>query len=134
MPVADIVPWRDRPEPSADERAQLERYIALFNARDWTGVRELLAEECRLDLVSKSARQGKPRVGMYYDQYAKGPARLTLGRAEGRPVIGVYRGEPRGAPDYIITLEWSGGDVALIRDYRYVPYLMDQLEYEGDTA
>lgn len=51
-------------------REDLDRYATLFNARDWDGVRALVGEDCRLDLVSKSQRRGK-EVGMYFGRYAK---------------------------------------------------------------
>jgi RNA polymerase sigma-70 factor (ECF subfamily) len=130
----DFTPWRDRAETSADERALLGRYVSLFNARDWEGVKAMLLEECRLDLVSKSARRGKA-VGLYFTNYAKDTeSRFVLGTAEGRDVIGVFRGD--GArPAYIILLDFDGSEVALIRDYRYVTYLTDELTFEphGDA-
>lgn len=136
QPVPDVVPWRDRPETSPKERARLERYVALFNAQDWTGVRDLLAEECRLDLVSKSTRNGKKAITPYFGNYAKETTRLTLGQAEGRTVIGVYRGSSQLRPDYIISLDWRSDRVVFIRDYRYVPYLMQELAFEaaGETG
>ncbi|HWU90251.1 MAG TPA: sigma-70 family RNA polymerase sigma factor [Kofleriaceae bacterium] len=130
QPVPDIVPWRDRPETSPRERAQLERYVALFNAKDWPGLQDLLAEECQLDLVSKSARRGKPQITPYYGNYAKDDARLGLGEAEGRTVIGVYRPASATRPSYVVTIDWRGDRVDFIRDYRYVPYLMAELAFE----
>jgi len=131
----DFTPWRDRAETSADERALLGRYVSLFNARDWEGVKAMLLEECRLDLVSKSARRGKA-VGLYFTNYAKDTeSRFVLGTAEGRDVIGVFRGD--GArPAYIILLDFDGSEVALIRDYRYVTYLTGELTFEpyGDAT
>jgi len=128
QPAPDVVPWRDRAETTPAERALLERYVALFNAKDWTAVEALLAEECRLDLLSRSQRRGKEQVRLYFTNYAKAPVRLALGTAEGRTVIGVYG--PGATPEYVISLDWDGDRVALIRDYRYVPYLMDQLDFE----
>jgi RNA polymerase sigma-70 factor (ECF subfamily) len=129
QPAPDVVPWRDRPETTPAEKALLERYVALFNAKDWTAVEALLAEECRLDLLSRSQRRGKAQVRAYFTNYAKQPeVRLALGTAEGRTVIGVYG--TRATPDYVISIDSDGDRVALIRDYRYVPYLMDQLDFE----
>src|ERR1700722_12123824 len=56
-------------EPAA-ARAELDRYAALFNARDWDGLRGLIADDCRLDLVSKSQRRGKT-VGEYFARYER---------------------------------------------------------------
>src|SRR3954462_9064587 len=48
---------REEPENNtpiaAGTRVELARYAELFNARDWEGVRSLVADDCRLDLVSK---------------------------------------------------------------------------------
>ena len=126
----DFTPWRDRAETTAEERALLGRYVALFNARDWEGLRAMLLEECRLDLVSKSARQGKA-VGMYFDRYSKETElRFVVGTTEGRDVIGAFRGDTL---QYIILLDFDGDQVSLIRDYRYIPYLADELHFQpGD--
>jgi RNA polymerase sigma-70 factor (ECF subfamily) len=130
MPRPDVVPWRDRPGTSPEERQLLERYVALFNARDWPGLQGLLVEECRLDLVARSARRGQRQVAPYYGNYAKDDSRVAIGRAEGRLVLGVYRPASATVPAYVITLDWDGDRVGLIRDYRYVPYLMNELTFE----
>src|SRR5580692_13161153 len=46
------------------------RYVALFNARDWDGVRSLLAEDVQLDLVSRAQRSGRA-VGNYMTNYER---------------------------------------------------------------
>jgi RNA polymerase sigma-70 factor, ECF subfamily len=124
----DFTPWRDRAETTPEERALIGRYVSLFNARDWDGVKAMLLEECRLDLVSKSARRGKT-VGMYFDRYAQERSlRFVLGTAEGRDVIGVFRGQAT-QPEYFILLDFDGEQVSLIRDYRYVPYLTNEVAF-----
>ena len=134
QPRRDLVPWRDRPETSPDERTLLDQYVALFNARDWEGVQSLLTEECRLDLVSKSLRRGKRQVTPYFGNYAREDLRLDVGRAEGRDVIGVFRPSSSDRPEYVIALEQEAGRVGLIRDWRYVPYLMGELTFESDET
>ncbi|HSY38953.1 MAG TPA: sigma-70 family RNA polymerase sigma factor, partial [Polyangia bacterium] len=64
-------------------RADLDRYTRLFNARDWDGLRAMVGQDCRLDLVSKSQRRGK-QVGMYFERYEKADVRLRVARLEGR--------------------------------------------------
>lgn len=125
---ADVRP----PAPSsAQHRALVQQYVTLFNRRDWTGVQALLLEECRLDLVAKAQRQGKS-VGGYFGRYAAEPdVVLRTGKCEGREVIGVFRGEAE-TPAYIILLESDGERVGFIRDFRYVPYLMGELEFVAD--
>jgi RNA polymerase sigma-70 factor, ECF subfamily len=128
----DVTPWRDQPETSPAERALLDRYCALFNVRDWEGVLGLLSEECRLDLVAKSARRGKKQIGPYFGNYAKDDVRVSVRRAEGRDVLAVHRPAASDEPAYVIALEWDGDRVRLIRDYRYVTYLMSELQLEAE--
>jgi len=100
------------------------RYAALFNARDWDGVRALLADEVRLDLISRSQRFGRREVELYfsnYDQVSDWHLRPAwLGDAE---VIAVYRKPGDAHPDYFIELTVNDDGIALIRDFRYVPYV-----------
>lgn len=133
QPKPEVTPWRDLPETSQTEHALLNRYCALFNARDWNGLLGLLSEECRLDLVAKAARRGKKQVVPYFGNYAKEDTRVAVDRAEGRDLLAVYRPASSAQPTYVIALEWEDDQVRLIRDYRYVPYLMRELALDkGD--
>jgi len=119
-----------RPErATAAQRLLMQRYVELFNQRDWPGVQALLVEECRLDLVSKSQRRGKS-VGGYFGRYAQDTDyELRLGTCEGRDAIGVFRGSPP-ALAYVVLLELDASErVSLIRDFRYVPYLAAELSF-----
>jgi RNA polymerase sigma-70 factor (ECF subfamily) len=119
----------DAPKPAIDrdEQQKLEQYVTLFNARNWDGLRALIGEECKLDLVAKAARRGK-EVQQYFGQYAKLEVRLALGAVEGRPALLAFVGAT-DHPSYFLLLEWNGDEVAFIRDYRYVGYIADDLEY-----
>jgi RNA polymerase sigma-70 factor (ECF subfamily) len=109
-------------------RADLERYAALFNAKDWDGVRTLVSNDCRLDLVSKSQRRGKA-VGMYFGRYAEEQVSLRVVRLEGQLTLAAHvSGAPE--PAYFVLLEWEGGLVQAIRDYRYVPYIAREAEVD----
>jgi hypothetical protein len=87
----------------ADARAQLTAYAKLFNARDWDGVRAMLGEDCRLDLVAKSQRRGKA-VGLYFGNYA----RLEVTRLDGRDVLAAYV-DGATTPNYYIVLDSRTG-------------------------
>ena len=102
-------------------RAELERYAQLFNARDWDGVRALVGEDCRLDLVAKSQRRGKA-VGAYFARYEQEAVRLEVTRLDGELVLAAYPGDAR-APAYVIVMLWDAGRVQAIRDFRYVSYI-----------
>ena len=112
--------------PTESAREDLERYVSLFNARDWDGVRALVADDCRLDLVSRSQRRGK-QVGLYFTNYEKADVRLRIVRVDGAVALGAY---PSGAtrPAYFVLLELERGRVKTIRDFRYVPYIADEAD------
>ncbi len=114
-------------EATAAARADLERYASLFNARDWDGVRALVAGDCRLNLVSRSQRRGKD-VGTYLARYKKEDLALRVVRLEGQLALAVYRsGAAKVA--YFILLGWESGLVKSIRDFRYVPYFASEAEF-----
>jgi RNA polymerase sigma factor (sigma-70 family) len=113
------------PAPSP---AELQRYVSLFNARDWDGIRALVSDDCRLDLVAKSQRRGK-QVGAYLARYEREQLSARIARVEGRPAVAVYRpDEPQ--PAYFILLELEAGRVSAIRDFRYVPYITADADLE----
>lgn len=109
-------------------RAELDQYATLFNARDWDGVRALVGDDCKLDLVSKSQRRGK-QVGLYFGRYEKENVQLRLIRLEGQLALAaLVAGDTK--PAYFILLEWQNGQVVGIRDFRYVPYIAQEAEFE----
>jgi RNA polymerase sigma-70 factor, ECF subfamily len=102
----------------------LVRYAALFNARDWDGVRAMLVDEVKLDLVSRMKRAGRERVGVYFTNYSKVQGwRVAPGWLDGREVLAVFRDARDARPDYFIELTVSDDRIAAIRDFRYVPYV-----------
>jgi RNA polymerase sigma factor (sigma-70 family) len=113
---------------TATKRAELERYATLFNARDWDGVRALVSDDCRLDLVSKSQRRGK-QVGMYFGRYEKEDVALRVVRLDGGLALAAYVGGAE-KPAYFILLDVVDGRVTSIRDFRYVPYIAAEAELE----
>jgi RNA polymerase sigma-70 factor (ECF subfamily) len=115
-------------QPSAPAPGQtspaVARYVALFNARDWDGVRAMLAEDVQLDLVSRAQRVGRA-VGNYMSNYERyHDWRLQPAWLEGREVIAVFRAPGDARPGYFIELVIEGGKIRFIRDFRYVPYVM----------
>lgn len=121
-------------KPVLDERKQklLSDYINRFNARDFEGVRAMLADEVRLDLINKTKLNGRAEVaGNYFNNYQRlEDWRFNLGTVENRPAILVFfprESSPR--PDYFILLDWDeNGQVARIKDTRYVRYVIQDAE------
>lgn len=121
----------EAPSPTAATRAEFERYATLFNARDWDGVRALVSDDCRLDLVSRSHRRGQ-QVRLYFERYAEDDVRLELAELEGQLVLAVRR-QHATEPGYFILLGFEDGQVAAIRDFRYVPYITRDAELRPVT-
>jgi hypothetical protein len=96
-----------------------------LSARD--GVRALVSDDCRLDLVSKSQRRGK-QVGAYFARYEKESVALRVVNLEGRLAFAVHvAGAER--PAYFILVEIEAGRVAAIRDFRYVTYIAAEADF-----
>ena len=102
----------------------IARYVALFNARDWDGVRALLAEDVRLDLVSRAKRSGR-EVASYVANYSQiSDWYLRPGSVDGREAVVVFRSPDAARPSYFIELEFQGEQLITIKDFRYVPYIL----------
>jgi RNA polymerase sigma factor (sigma-70 family) len=102
------------------------RYVALFNAQNWDGLRALLADDVRLHQSTYPLRVGAADVGMFFTIYAKfGGVRLQPAWVEGREVIAVFEGGVGAEPSYFMWLEWRDGRISFIRDYRYARYIVN---------
>lgn len=121
-----------RPLPAlpAADRVRLTHYIERFNARDFDAVRDMLADDVRLDLVNRSRREGRRDVSSYLENYdKKNDWDFVPGLVERRPAVLVRNPEiPVMRPVYFVLLEWSGGQVLSIRDFRYASYVAADAE------
>jgi hypothetical protein len=68
------------------ERSRLAAYVDRFNVRDFDAVRNMLADEVRLDLVAKLRLSGRSEVGNYFHNYSRiGDWLFVPGLVDGRP-------------------------------------------------
>ena len=105
----------------------LLRYASLFNAHDWDGVRAMLADEVRLDVVSRRKAAGRREVALYFTNYAKlADWHLVPGWLDGREVLAVFSAPGAARPGYFIELALSGDRVTAIRDFRHVRYIAQE--------
>ena len=120
----DDQPVPQLPEP---ERTRLATYVDRFNARDFDAVRDLLADDVRLDLVNRVRVRGRSNVGRYFENYSRiHDWQLAMALVDGRPAVLVRdREEPEGQPKYVVVLEWAGARLTRIRDFRYARYVLD---------
>jgi len=144
----------DRPLPALSDhhRALLAAYVDRFNARDFDAVRDMLADEVRLELVAKARMNGRREVSKYFVNYGsvrdwhfapgwveghpaaivRDPAAVGVSQAHvvlGKPACaGVTPADAARRPTYFVLLEWAGGRIARIRDFRHARYAVDGAE------
>ena len=107
----------------------MARYVALFNQRDWDGLRALLADDVKLHQSTYPLRVGRADVGMFFTIYAKfDGVWLAPAWLEGREVIAVFGDRADPKPSYMMWLEWRDGRISFIRDYRYARYVLADAE------
>lgn len=122
----------DRPPPRLAPRecALLEGYVERFNARDFDAVREMLAEEVRLDLVGKARFSGRGEVSRYFTNYSRvHDWHFVPGFVDRRPaLLACDPADLSGRPAYFVLLEWSGDRLVTIRDFRHARYAVADAE------
>ena len=121
---------RAAPEPGRHApSAAVARYAALFNQRDWDGLRALLADDVRLNQATYPPRAGAADVGRFFSFYEGfDPVRLVPAWLERREVVAVFADGPASTPSYVMCLEWRDGRIAFIHDYRYARYILNGAE------
>jgi RNA polymerase sigma-70 factor (ECF subfamily) len=122
----------DRPPPRLSEHEQqlLTTYADLFNARNFEGVRAMLADELRFDLVNRVQSTGKSSAISYFGNYGRlGGWRFAPGMVDRRPALLAFDPDDvLGTPIYFVVLEWAGDLVTAIRDFRYARYALEGAE------
>jgi RNA polymerase sigma-70 factor (ECF subfamily) len=123
----DDVPLLILGEP---ERSLLAAYVERFNARDFDAIRDMLADEVRLDLVAKLRKKGRGEVAPYFHNYARlEDWHLLPGLVDRRPAVLVRNpSDPTEKVGYFILLQWEGDRVANIRDFRFARYATEGAE------
>jgi RNA polymerase sigma-70 factor, ECF subfamily len=123
----DDVPLLVLGEP---ERLLLAAYVERFNARDFDAIRDMLADEVRLDLVAKLQKKGRTEVATYFENYARlDDWHFVPGLVDERPAVLVRNpSDLTGKLAYFILLQWEGDKVANIRDFRFARYAAEGAE------
>jgi RNA polymerase sigma-70 factor (ECF subfamily) len=119
------------PALSQADRVRLGAYVEQFNARNFDAIRDMIADDVRLDLVNKTRMSGKAEVSRYFGNYSKAHDwHLVPGLVEERPAILVFDPDkPSVRPAYFMLLQWSADKVATIRDFRHASYVVDDVEF-----
>jgi RNA polymerase sigma-70 factor (ECF subfamily) len=122
----------ETPGPTLDssQRALLLAYVDRFNAHDFDAVRDMLAEEVRLEVVARARMRGRKEVQTYFHNYSdRTDWLLAPGLVEGRPAaLAVDPARPEGAVLYFVLLGWEGDRLLTVRDFRHARYVVDSAE------
>jgi len=111
------------PRLDPQEERRLRRYVDLFNARDFDGVRTLIAEDIQVDVVNRARLSGKKEASTYFGNYDRmDDWTLSLGFVEDRPAILIRNPQADDAVRGFMLIDWRGEEVVHIRDFRHVPY------------
>ena len=102
-------------------------YARQFNDRNFDAVRDMLADEVRLDLVNREQAKGRASVTNYFGNYSVlGGWRFALGMVDGRAALLAFDPDDAlGKPMYFVLLEWAQDRVVGIRDFRYARYAIE---------
>jgi RNA polymerase sigma-70 factor (ECF subfamily) len=118
------------PKLAEAERSLLAAYVDRFNARDFDAIRDMLADEVRLDLVAKLRLNGRTEVANYFHNYSRKQDWLLVpGLVDGRAAALVRDpADVSASPSYFVLLNWDDGKVTGIRDFRFARYATDGAE------
>jgi RNA polymerase sigma-70 factor (ECF subfamily) len=109
--------------------AEVARYVALFNDRQWDELRALLADDVKLVQSAHAPRVGSVEVGSFFTHYAEiGGLWLAPAWLDDREVIAVFEDRTDPKPAYMMWLEWRDDRITFIRDYRCVRYVIADTE------
>jgi len=124
-------PRSESPNMSSTELLRLRAYAETFNNRDFDTLRDLLAEDVKLDLVNRLRLSGRKDVSVYFGRYAENNDwKFTAGMAEDQPAL--FVSDPQDAldtPIYVVLLNWVDGRISNIRDFRWAKYITDGLVF-----
>jgi RNA polymerase sigma-70 factor (ECF subfamily) len=117
-------------ELTQEELGRLASYVRHFNGRDFDAIRDMLADDVKLELVSRTRMEGRRQVSRYFHNYSGvDDWRLVPGLVDGRPALLVFDpNDADAAPSYFVLLEWAADQISSIRDFRHARYVAESAE------
>jgi RNA polymerase sigma-70 factor (ECF subfamily) len=112
------------------DRSRLAMYVERFNARDFDALRDMLADEVRLELANRSQLRGKQEVSArYFHNYSRTIGwRVGLGFVDGVPAVLMKVSDDSKDFDNFILLDWTQTGITRIRDFKYARYVMEDAD------
>ena len=103
----------------------LNRYVELFNRRDWAGVRALTSADAQLRV--SDCFKGRLADPPYFIEYERDQViwKMVVGEMDGETVLFVLHfGENGWKPAYPVCIKAAGGVINHITDYYACPWIM----------
>ena len=119
------------PLMSDSDRQKLATYVQLFRSGDFDAIRNMLADDVKLDLVNRLRLEGRDEIGLYFTRYAEATQwRFALGAVEGQPAMLVFDSTgPMERPSHFVLIDWSESRIAAIRDFLFAPYVLEAADW-----
>lgn len=118
-----------KPRLAKPASAGSAHFSALFNQRDWGGLRALLAEDVHLTQATHPDRKGRSDVGMFFTIYAEVPefylVPAYLDGGHGGEVMAFFARADDAQPSYLMKVEWRDFRIVRICDFRYADYILE---------
>ncbi|MGA0613981.1 sigma-70 family RNA polymerase sigma factor [Paracoccus sp. KR1-242] len=113
------------------QRQKMAAYVALFQRGEFDTIRNMLAEDVRLELVNRLRLEGRQNVGLYFTRYAEATQwTFAFGAVDGHPAMLVF--DKTGAmerPAHFVLIDWQDGRIAAIRDFLFAPYGIEAADW-----
>ncbi len=119
----DVAP--PRRERRGADATLLQLYVDRFNARDWEGLKELVAADARLLVADKYS--GRLSDSPYFPNYGRVAVawRMAVGELDGEPIVVILRrAADAWSPGGFVRLEVSDGQIIRIADYFHCPWIV----------
>ena len=114
------------PPPPGPPSPETTRYVSLFNAREWPRLRAMLAQDVRLEQVSRAVLRGPVEASDFFTRYrALDDWHLVAARLEDREIAAVFTRPEDPAPAYFMEVRWRDGEITWLRDFRHARYVAD---------
>ena len=112
------------------ERSRLAAYVDRFNAHDFDTLRDMLADDVKVEVVNRTRLNGRGQVQSYFGNYSlTRDWNLVAGWVDRRPAVVVRDPADLSVrPTYFILLDWADDKLVNVRDFRYARYAVADAE------
>jgi RNA polymerase sigma factor (sigma-70 family) len=119
------------PLMSDADRRKVSVYVRFFQNGDFDAIRAMLADDVKLDLVSRLQLEGREGVRPYFTRYGEVKKwRFALGAIEGRPAMLVFDSESFvQKPAHFVLIDWREDRITKIRDFLFAPYAIETSDW-----